>query len=271
VVKINGSSHPVTVQAKTLTTCATGSLLVSGSTEDYYYVFDGVGTQMASARVGASLAFFPGTYGLRINGSGSTAAVSPGSASEVKTGLVNVRGTTDEYYYVFDPSGTQLASARLGSPLGLFTGTYTVKVNNSDGKAEVRAGEAADVQTGTVVVQGTTDEYYYVFDASGRQLASNRLGRPLALLEGSYSIKVNNTPATAAIKAGQLVELATGTLTVRGTGSDYFYVADGSGTQLGSSRLGTPMALFPGSYPVKLRGTEKVVTVKAGAAAAVDW
>src|SRR5207244_12567209 len=105
---------------------------------------------------------------------------------------------TDEYYYVFDSAGSQLASSHLGKPLGLFAGMYTVKLNNSESKAEVGA-ETSNIPAGTLVLEGSTDEYYYVFNAAGTQLACSHLGRPLALFPGSYHVKLNTSTATTRV------------------------------------------------------------------------
>ena len=270
-VKVNNSVHPAAVTAKTLTTCSTGGVLVSGKTDEYYYVLDNAGTQLASAHVGAALSLFPGNYQIRLNNSTNPAAIPAGAIFELKPGTINVEASTDEYYYVFNTAGTQIASSHLGKPLGLFAASYTVKINNSVSKADVRAGEATNIPAGTLVVQGSTDEYYYVFDKSGTQLASAHLGRPLSLVPGDYIAKLNNAPMPVQSEAGRANEYLTGTVTVRSSGSGYYYALDLNGTQLGSKQLGAPMSLPAGKYSVKVGNDARSVEVTNGQAAVINW
>src|SRR5512141_444777 len=107
-VKMNRSAHSVWVKAKTLTRCAAGALFVSGSTDEYYYVVDSGGTELAHAKIGTSLAFFPGHYDVKLNGTTQPAEVPSGGAIELKSGTLLVRGSTDEYYYVLNATGTEL-------------------------------------------------------------------------------------------------------------------------------------------------------------------
>src|ERR1700738_561791 len=128
-VKVNKSAHAGAVEAKTLTRCSAGTLLVSGSTDEYYYVFDGSKTQLAYHKLGSPLAFFPGDYSVSVNKTSASASLKPGATTTLKAGVLNVQGSTDEYYYVFDGAGTQLAYNKLSRPLSFFAGPLTVKVN----------------------------------------------------------------------------------------------------------------------------------------------
>lgn len=251
-LKVNNSQHPATVQSKMLTKCSAGEVRVDGTTDEYYYIFDSAGTQLASAHVGAALSLFPGDYQVRLNNSRTSAKVQSGAPFSLKPGMVNVDTGTDEYYYVFDTAGTQLASSHVGRPLGLFAGSYAVKINNSESKAEVRAGEAANLPVGTFVTEGSTDEFYYVFNTAGTQLASSHLGRPLGLFPGSYNVKVNNSAAPVNVAAGNRAVIQAGSVNVQGGTDEFYYVYDNGGTQLASSHLGRPISLVPGNYTAKL-------------------
>ncbi len=270
-IKVNNSVHAAAVTAKTLTTCSTGGVLVSGNTDEYYYVFDNAGTQLASAHLGAALSMFPGGYQIRLNNSTNPAAIQAGAIFELKPGTLNVEAPTDEYYYVFNSAGAQIASSHLGKPVGLFAGAYTVKINNSGSKADLRAGEATRIAAGTIVLQGSTDEYYYVFDKAGTQLASAHLSRPLSLVPGDYTAKLNNVPMPVHAEAGRTSEYLTGTVTVRSSGSGYYYVLDPAGTQLGSKPVNTPMSLGAGKYSVKVGNDTRPVEVTSGQASVINW
>jgi 6,7-dimethyl-8-ribityllumazine synthase len=271
-VKLNASAHSVRAKAKTLTRCAAGALFVSGTTDEYYYVVDSGGTELAHAKVGSPLAFFPGRHDVKVNGTTQPAEVPPGGAFELKSGTLLVRGSTDEYYYVLSGTGTELAHNKLGRPLAFLPGPLTVKVNGTSAPAQITPAAVGEVNTGAIVIQGTTDEYYYVLNATGTELAHNKLGRPLSFVEGSYTVKVNNTTMAAKVEAGKSNEYATGTLTAKGSSTDYYYVLDGvSGTELAHAKVGQPVSLAAGTYSVRLAKETRQATVTAGQAVVVNW
>ena len=270
-VKVNKSSHSVTIQSKMLTKCSTGMLLVSGTTDEYYYVFDAAKTQMAYHKLGKPLAFFAGNYTVNVNKTSASANLSPSATTDVKTGVLMVQGTTDEYYYVFDGVGTQLAYNKLSKPLSLLPGSVTVKVNGTSAPVSVAPAGLAEVKTGALLVQGTTDEYYYVFDAIGNQLAYNKLSHPLSFVGGTYSVKVTGAPMPATVEAGRTNEYQTGSLTVKKSGDEYYYVLDTNGTQLGYNKVNQPLSFPAGKYSVKVGTDVRPATVTAGQATITNW
>ena len=263
-IALNNSLHPVTAQSKTLTKCATGAVLVSGKTDEYYAVLDSAARQLATAHLGAALSLFPGTYQIRVNNTDAAANVKAGATLELKPGTVNVEAGTDEYYAVLDAATKQLASSHLGRAISLFAGSYTVRVNNSDTKADVRAGEPANNPAGTLVVHGSTDEYYAVLNGAGTQLASSHLERPLALFPGTYTVKVNNTTMPVTITPAAITEGKTGAVVLQGTTDEYYAITDAAGTQLASAHLARPLSLAPGNYTAKLNNVGTPVNVEAG-------
>ncbi len=270
-IKINNSAHPVSVQSKTLAKCASGTVLATGKTDEYYYIFDGGGTQLAYEKLGKALSLFPGKYQARLNNTSTAVDVSPNTTTELKSGILDVLGSTDEYYYVFNGTGTQLAYNKLGKALGLFAGSYTAKVNNSSAPVIISAAGTAELPSGAIAVQGTTDEYYYVFNALGTQLAYNKLGKALSFVEGAYTAKINNVAIPVRVEPSRTNEYQTGTLTVKGSGSDYYYVLDTNGTQLGYNKLNQPLSFPAGSYSVKVGNNMRPATVTAGQAVVVNW
>jgi 6,7-dimethyl-8-ribityllumazine synthase len=188
----------------------------------------------------------------------------PGAMLELKPGAVNVDAGTDEYYAVLDATTRQLASSHVGRALGLFAAGYTVRINNSDAHADVRAGESTNVPAGTLVVHGSTDEYYAVTNNAGAQLASAHLEKPLALVPGTYNIKVNNTTTSATVVAGVLAEVGTGTVILQGSTDEYYGIADSASTQFASAHLGHALSLMPGGYRAKLNNVNMAVEVDAG-------
>jgi hypothetical protein len=182
-----------------------------------------------------------------------------------------VTGSTDEYYYVLDSAGTQLASATFQKKTALFPGSWVAKVNETRVPVEIKPGETATAPTGALMVRGTTDEYYYVLDGAGSQLASSRLGKSTALFPGSYKVKVNNSVAPATITAGQIADVATGTVNAKKAGTEYYYVLDNNGSQLASAQVNRPSALLPGEYTVRIGDTKKQAAVSAGKDTALTW
>ena len=270
-VKLNNSAHPVYVQSKMLTRCTASALRVSGDTDEYYYVFDSLKQQLANHKLGGPLAFFPGNYLVGVNNASASASLSPGSVTELKAGLVNVRGTTDEYYYVFDGAGAQLANNKLSRPLSFLAADLVVKVNGTSAPLKITAGGVANVLTGALLVGGATDEYYYVFDSLGNQLANNKLGRALSFFPGNYTVKVNNSPNPVSVEAGRTNEYQTGTLTVQRSGDDYYYVSDSNGNQIANNKLNRPLALLAGKYSVKVGNDARPVAITAGQTTVVNW
>lgn len=260
-VVVNNSIKETSAQSKSLTKCATGAILVSGKTDEYFTVLDDTNRQLASAHVGSALSLFPGSYKVRLNNSDVVANLQAGATLQLKPGTVNVDVGTDEYYSVLDASARQLASSHVGRALAFFPGSYTVRINNSDTRADVRSDEATNAPAGILVVHGSTDEYYTVTNNAAAQLASAHLEKPLAFIAGSYNIKVNNTTTPANVSAGITSEIKTGAVVVQGTTDEYYAVIDSAGTQLASAHLGRAVSLMPGVYRAKLNNVTIPVKV----------
>ncbi|HEX2757627.1 MAG TPA: hypothetical protein VHP60_03915, partial [Thermoanaerobaculia bacterium] len=65
---------------------------------------------------------------------------------------------------------------------------------------------------------------------------------------------------------------ATGTLTARGNGTDYYYVLDGvTGAELAHAKAGQPVALAAGNYSVRLGKETRPANVAAGQAVVMNW
>jgi hypothetical protein len=253
------------VRSWRITTCTAGDVRVTGGTDAYFYVLDTLGTQLSYQRIGRLLSVLPGRYLVKVNNSGSGLQVHGADTVTLPAGTVSVAGTTDEYYYVLDTLGTQLAYERLGRLLDVFPGGYLVKLNNATARAAVSASDTMTLRSGTLSALGTTDEYYYVLDTARTQLGYARLGSPTAYLPGRYRVKVNNVDTLVALSADDSARVATGTVVVHGDGTEYYYVLDAAGRQLSYARLGASLALLPGSYSVRLGQRMTTVSVAAGA------
>ena len=263
-VVLNNSTHSTSMQSKMLTRCTTGAVLVNGKTDEYYAVLDQTNQQLASAHMASALSLFPGSYTVRLNNTDIAATLQAGAMLELKPGTLNVDVGTDEYYAVLDGTTRQLASSHVGRALGLFPGRYIVRINNSDAQADVRSGESTNVPAGTLVVRGSTDEYYAVMNNAGGQIASAHLEKPLAFIPGTYNVKMNNTTTPATVVAGVTTEVKTGAVVLQGSTDEYYAIIDSAGTQLASAHLGHGLSLLPGAYRAKLNNVAMTVQVDAG-------
>lgn len=263
-LKVNESLHPVAVAKGMLTRCVTGALMATGTTAEYYYVLDSIGRRLNHNTLGKALAFIPGAYRVMVNSVEAPAEVKMGQTTELKMGTLVVRGTTNEYYYASDTAGKQLNHNTLEKPLAFPPGSYAVKVNGTGLKADITAGQTTELETGTLLVRGATEEYYYVQDAAGNALNHQSLNKALAFFPGTYRVQVNKSEATAQVAAAQTVELQTGSLMVEGAGSDYYYVLDKTGGALNHNTLNKALSFFPAGYTVKLGQNTRPADVVAG-------
>ena len=191
-------------------------------------------------------------------------AVSLNEIRQVRTGSLVAEGMTTEFYYVLDNNHKQINFKKLGETLSFFPGTYRVNVNNTIRNADVFAGRATKLMTGNLFVAGLTHELYYVTDTAGNALNFQKLNNALALFPGPYNIQVNNTHMHGEVVAGKLTEFNTGSLTLRGSGSGYYYVFDNTGKQLNYNSLNRWLSFFPSEYIVKLGASTQKATVVAG-------
>lgn len=263
-VKVNKSSHPVTIQGGSLTHCWTATLTIAGSTSEYYYVMDSARSQIHYDSLGKSSSFFPLTLWVQVNKSEAPVELKSKQATEIKTGTLIVRGSTSEYYYVSNAEGTQLSYNSLEKSLAFFPGSYTVKVNGTESKADIVAGQFTELETGSIVVKGLTEEYYYVFDSKGKQLSYQGLNKALAFFPGKFQIRVNKSVMEAESIAGDNREYQTGSLIVGGSGSEYYYVSDKAGNQLSYNSLNKPLSFVSGEYSVRFGDSTRTATITAG-------
>ena len=126
-----------------------GSLMVSGTGKESYFVYDAAGKDpITSSRTTNSVTeLLPGTYTVVLNGSRQRVEVTPGQQAVVKAGSLTVSGTGKESYYIYDEAGKEsLTSSRTtNSVTELLPGTYVVKLGERNFTASVKAGELATV------------------------------------------------------------------------------------------------------------------------------
>jgi hypothetical protein len=238
-----------------------GSLIVEGSTAAYFYVLDESGNQVGYQHLNQPLALDEGSYRVKVNNVEHRTEIRSGTLARCYTGTLMVTGNTSENYTVMDSAGRQLNYEALGKTLSFFPGSFKVKVNNTEASVDIQLKAMTELRTGTLVVRGTTGEYYYVLDDDNKQLNYNTLEKPLAFLPGTYLLKVNNTSMEADVFGGKVTELRTGNLLVKGLTEEYYYVTDTVGNALNYQTLNKPLAFFPGNVFLKVNNTSMKATV----------
>lgn len=129
----------------------------------------------------------------------------------------------------------------------------------------LESGNVTTLASGTLLVRGSTDEYYYVFDTSGAQLHYQKLNQPSSFFSGHYAVKVNNSTLDTDLSERQEQTLETGTIDATGLATgDYFYVLDKNNQQLAYSKSNQPLSFFAGEYTVRVKDLTQKVTVANG-------
>ncbi|MEX2232167.1 MAG: hypothetical protein WD824_08405 [Cyclobacteriaceae bacterium] len=232
-----------------------GAVQVQGSTSAYFYVLDQTGKQIGYQSLNQILGVDPGLYQIKVNNSNYPVEVKAGELAKCSTGTLMVSGNTTDYYYVMDSSSNQLGYEVLGKSMSYFPGEFKVKVNNTEAPVIIKLNELTEIRSGTLLVHGSTNEYYYVLDDTNKQLNYNSLEKPLAFLPGIYLLKVNHTSMKADVVAGKATELGTGNILVKGLTEEYYYVTDTLGNALNYQTLNKSLAFFPGTYHIKVNNT----------------
>jgi hypothetical protein len=231
---------------------------------------DSTNTQLGYETLGKPMSFFPGAFNVKVNNTELPVMVRLKELSEVRTGTLIVHGSTSEYYYVLDDMNKQLNYNTLEKPLAFLPGTYDLKVNNTSMRTDVIAGKVTEVRTGSILVKGLTDEYYYVTDTIGNALNYQTLNKSLSFFPGSFHIKVNNTLMVGRVSEGQTSEFGTGSLMLTGGGTQYYYVLDQTGNQLNYNSLNKSLSFFPSEYIIKLGSSTRKASVTAGQLTSVN-
>jgi hypothetical protein len=250
--------------AETKVEAGQGALVVNGSTSTYFYVFDEGGKQVNYQSLNRPLGLDPGTYQIKVNNSAYTVEVKDGFLASCSTGTLIIQGQTADYYYVTDSLDQQLVYSNLGKATSFFPSAVKVKVNNTEVPVEVKLNQVTEIQTGTIVVHGSTNEYYFVLDDQDKQLNYSTLEKPLAFLPGSYPVKVNNTTMQAEVTGGKVTDLTTGNILVKGLTEEYYYATDTLGNALNYQSLNKSLAFFPGTFHIKVNNTLMVGKVIEG-------
>jgi hypothetical protein len=154
--------------------------------------------------------------------------------------------------------GANNGTANIGQP------GQAVDLANPSPEREL--GPAPTTTTGSIVVRAEQKgARFSIHDGARTHLASASVNNPVSLFPGSYKVKINGSESETSVKAGQEATLETGSIVVRAEEKGArFFIHDGAGTRLASASVNDPVSLFPGTYKLQFRGSERVVSVQAG-------
>jgi YVTN family beta-propeller protein len=189
------------------------------------------------------------------------------------------------YWLCFSPDGKRCyISERIGDSVAVIdTATKEVTARIAVGKAPKRnlvlaaadkPGEKPDEKKeeteepynskthGSLRVTGDTGDWFTAMQDGKQAHPGNppKLGGRVELLPGKYEVLVNKTKRVVTIHAGKETTLRTGTLVVEGAGTFYApYEGDERRVASNPPVLGSSIALFPGTYSVRVQVFDKSV------------
>ena len=180
-----------------------GSAMVAGSGKGRYFVRDASGKSVTNADTNTAVELAPGSYIVELNSTAQPLIVRAGQRATVTAGNAMVAGTGKDRYFAHDASGKSLTNADTNSPIELFPGNYIVELHGSTQPITVREGQMATVTAGSAMVAGTGNDRYFVSDASGKSLTNADTNTAVELFPGTYTIDLNGTKRSLAVRPGQ--------------------------------------------------------------------
>jgi hypothetical protein len=181
-------------------------LVVSGSGQDIYEVYDAAGEKhLKAVKTNTPVELFPGNYLLVLNGTRRSATVTQGRRTVVGSGSITVAGSGQDVYSAYDRAGkTSLGARRTTGTIELFPGDYTVELNGSRVPAAVEAGRDTTLVAGSIVVAGSGQDIYSAYDKAGKvSLGARRTKASIELFPGDYVVELNQIRREVRVAAGR--------------------------------------------------------------------
>jgi hypothetical protein len=216
---------------------------------------------------GVSFAALGVLAALAVTGCGNAGTRSAARAAERAAGSVLVQGTGEGTYSVYDSAGRAYLGVRsIGDPRALAAGKYVVEVSGVRRPIVVLEGQGTTLRLGSVLVQGTGQSTYSVYDAAGRTYLGFRIiGDVFALFAGDYLVEVSGVRKPLVVREGQRTVLTLGSVLVQGAGGGTYRVYDAGGTAYRRfQNVGDARALDAAHYRVDLDGDRRPTTIHAG-------
>jgi len=186
------------------------------------------------------------------------------TCTTAQAGSVSVTGTGKARFYVYDSDLNELAHAYTNQQVELASGDYPVKLNNTARIVTVTAEQNTVIKAGSITLEGTGNTTFYVYNSDLSKLAYARTNEQIELFPGTYTVKLNETVQTATVQEGENTLVKAGSIRVRGTGKNLFYVYNSDLSELAYAYTNKQIELFPGTYTVKLNETVQTATVQEG-------
>ena len=183
-----------------------GALVVSGTGDDLYYVFDSTGHEKVGfTRTNSEMPLPAGAYVVALNGTRQDATIQAQATTTLASGQILVSGIGQDLYRVFNASGQdKLGFTTTNKPFEVFPGAYVVSLNGARDTVVVEAGGQAVAEAGRIVVQGDGEQLYRVYDSTGeRKLQFTSTGKEIELLPGDYVVVLGEDRWPATVTAGE--------------------------------------------------------------------
>jgi len=121
---------------------------------------------------------------------------------------------------------------------------------------------------GTIFVEGTGDDLFEIFDASGRnKISFKSTNNEMELPAGRYIVFVSGAGAKVQIRSGRKLTVKLASVRIEGLGQDLYEVYGPKGERkLQFKNTNRTIELLAGTYVVKLNGWGQQVTLAAGQA-----
>ncbi len=269
-VDFNGILQTATVSADAETTLLTRNLGVSGEGIDEYFIFDDSGKRIVTLKTGETTGLFEGKYTVLLNGVEKSVSLASDSLT-LYTGLLEVEGTGEDSYIVYDVNGKKLGSKKTNNSMELFDGDYRVVLNGS-------------VENVTIpLVEDTPQKRYRQADdkisfEDAVSALSVCIGKNPSLDDESRFTGDGVMGVSDALYVLQMlgsarisdITLVAGVLEVTGEGVDEFYVEDDSQNRISSAVTGARMELFPGDYTLVLNNLSRDFTIQKRATSKIQ-
>ena len=142
-VALNDIWKRIDVKANQQTVVESGSLVVSGSGTDLYYVYDADGQKRLNFKsTGRITELLPGTYQVELNDIWKRIDVKANQQTVVESGSLVVSGSGADLYYVYDADGQKRLNFKsTGRITELLPGTYQVELNETRVTIQIKAKE----------------------------------------------------------------------------------------------------------------------------------
>jgi outer membrane protein assembly factor BamB len=186
------------------------SVVVAGTGNDLYYVFDATGEQKIDfTSTNEEIQLPPGTYTVSLQGIRQTVEAAAGQKVVLESGTLVLTGIGQDLYSVYDATGKEKLNFKtINGEIELFPGTYIVSLNGVRQTVKVQAGSKEIVEAGVLEVLGEENDLFYLYDATGKKKLDFRsVNGKIELLPRQYTVVVKDNKFTAQVEANKTVTI----------------------------------------------------------------